>query len=57
MPQGLVRRLNDDEEGYPDYTEDAAVVMNGLQTVVAGVLVEETVEDLQDLAEGAAESE
>lgn len=57
MLEGLVRRLNT-EEGYPDYVEDTARVMTGLETVVSGALAEEIVEDLvegiaEDLEEGA----
>ena len=58
MLQGLVRRL-DAEGGHADYEEDTNVVMTGLRTVVAGVLVEEIVEeiaeDLQEIAEEVAE--
>ncbi len=54
MLQGLVRRL-DAEGGYPDYQEDTNAVMTGLRTVVTGVLVEELVEDLEELAEKALE--
>ncbi len=49
MLQGLVRRL-DAEGGYHSYEEDTNVVMAGLRTVVTGVLVEELVEDLEELA-------
>lgn len=52
MLQGLIRRL-DTEGGYPDYQEDTNVVMAGLRTMVTGVLVEEIVEDLEELAEEA----
>lgn len=56
MLEGLLRRLNS-EEGYPDYVEDTARVMTGLETVVSGALAEEIVEDLaeditEDLQEG-----
>jgi hypothetical protein len=56
MLESLVRRLNT-EEGYPDYVEDTARVMTGLETVVSGALAEEIVEDLaeeiaEDLEEG-----
>ena len=50
MLEGLVRKLNT-EEGYPDYIEDSARVIEGLQTVVSGALVEEIVEDLAEIAE------
>ena len=50
MLEGLVRKLNT-EEGYPDYIEDSARVIEGLQTVVSGVLAEEIVEDLAQIAE------
>jgi hypothetical protein len=52
MLEGLVRRLNV-EEDYPDYVEDTAVVITGLQTVVSGALAEEIAEDLEELAEDA----
>lgn len=56
MLEALLRRLNT-EEGYPDYVEDTARVMMGLETVVSGALAEEIVEELaedieEDLAEG-----
>jgi hypothetical protein len=35
MLEGLVRKLNT-EEGYPDYVEDSARIIEGLQTVVSG---------------------
>ena len=54
MLQGLVRRL-DAEGGYHSYEEDTNVVMVGLRTVVTGVLVEELVEDLEELAGEALE--
>ena len=50
MLEGLVRKLNT-EEGYPDYIEDSARVIEGLQTVVSGALAEEIVEDLAELSE------
>lgn len=50
MLQGLVRKLNT-KEGYPDYVEDSARVIEGLQTVVSGALAEEIVEDLVEIAE------
>ncbi len=50
MLEGLVRRLNT-EEGYPGYVEDSARVIEGLQTVVSGVLAEEIVEDLAEIVE------
>ncbi len=53
MLQGLVRRL-DAEGGYHSY-EDTEVVVAGLRTVVTGVLVEELVEDLEELAGEALE--
>lgn len=57
MLEGLVRKLNT-EEGYPDYVEDSARIIDGLQTVVSGALAEEIVEELvediaEDLEEGA----
>jgi hypothetical protein len=55
MLEGLVRRLNT-EEGYPDYIEDSARVIEGLQTVVSGALAEEIVEDLAEIAEETPES-
>ncbi len=55
MLEGLLRRLNT-EEGYPDYVEDTARVMTGLEAVVSGVLAEEIVEDLaEDIAEDLQE--
>lgn len=54
MLEGLLRRLNT-EEGYPDYVEDSARVIEGLQTVVSGALAEEIVEDLEEVAEGLEE--
>ncbi|MDP9477222.1 MAG: hypothetical protein M3R38_16345 [Actinomycetota bacterium] len=54
MLQGLVRRL-DAEGGYHSYEEDTDVVMAGLRIVVTGVLVEELVEDLEELAGEALE--
>jgi hypothetical protein len=54
MLEGLVRRLNT-EEGYPDYVEDSARVIEGLQTVVSGVLAEEIVEDLAEIVEEDSE--
>jgi hypothetical protein len=55
MLGGLLRRLNS-EEGYPDYVEDTARVMTGLETVVSGALAEEIVEDLaEDIAEDLQE--
>jgi hypothetical protein len=54
MLEGLVRRLNT-EEGYPDYVEDSARVIEGLQTVVSGALVEEIVEELVEIAQEDAE--
>ena len=50
MLEGLVRKLNT-EKGYPDYVEDSARVIEGLQTVVSGALAEEIVEDLVEIAE------
>jgi hypothetical protein len=50
MLEGLVRKLNT-EEGYPDYVEDSARVIEGLQTVVSGALVEEIVEELVEIAQ------
>jgi hypothetical protein len=50
MLEGLVRKLNT-KEGYPDYVEDSARVIEGLQTVVSGALAEEIVEDLVEIAE------
>ena len=47
MLEGLLRRLNT-EEGYPDYVEDSARVIEGLQTVVSGALVEEIAEELAE---------
>jgi hypothetical protein len=54
--ESLIRRLNT-EEGYPDYVENTARVMTGLETMVSGALAEEIVEDLaeeiaEDLEEG-----
>ena len=54
MLQGLVRRL-DAEGGYHSYEEDTNTVMAGLRTVVTGVLEEELVEDLQEIAEETLE--
>ena len=54
MLQGLIRRLNV-EEDYPDYVEDTALVITGLQTVVSGSLAEEIAEDLEEIAEDAIE--
>jgi hypothetical protein len=51
--EGLVRKLNA-EEDYPDYVEDTARVITGLQTVVSGSLAEEIAEDLKEIAEDAA---
>jgi hypothetical protein len=48
--EGLVRRLNA-EEDYPDYVEDTARVITGLQTIVSGSLAEEIAEDLEEIAE------
>ena len=50
MLEGLVRKLNT-KEGYPDYVEDSARVIEGLQTVVSGALAEEIVENLVEIAE------
>lgn len=50
MLEGLIRKLNT-KEGYPDYVEDSARVIEGLQTVVSGALAEEIVEDLVEIAE------
>ncbi len=50
MLEGLVRKLNT-KEGYPDYVEDSARVIEGLQTVVSGALAEEIVEELVEIAE------
>jgi len=50
MLEGLVRKLNT-KEGYPDYVEDSARVIEGLQTVVSGALAEEIVEGLVEIAE------
>jgi hypothetical protein len=49
MLEGLVRKLNT-EKGYPDYVEDSARVIEGLQTVVSGALAEEIVEGLAEIA-------
>ena len=54
MLGGLVRRLNV-EEDYPDYMEDTARVITGLQTVVSGSLAEQIAEDLEQIAEDATE--
>lgn len=51
MLEGLVRKLNTEEEGYPEYVEDTAMVMTGLETVVSGALAEEIVEDLEEIVE------
>lgn len=51
--EGLVRRLNA-EEDYPDYVEDTAQVITGLQTIVSGSLAEEIAEDLEEIAEDIA---
>ena len=51
--EGLVRRLNA-EEDYPDYVEDTARVITGLQTIVSGSLAEEIAEDLEEIAEDIA---
>jgi hypothetical protein len=51
--EGLVRRLNV-EEDYPDYMEDTARVITGLQTIVSGSLAEEIAEDLEEIAEDVA---
>jgi len=50
MLEGLIRKLNT-KEGYPDYVEDSARVIEGLQTVVSSALAEEIVEDLVEIAE------
>ena len=54
MLEGLLRRLNI-EEDYPDYMEDTARVITGLQTVVSGSLAEEIAEDLQEIAKDTTE--
>jgi hypothetical protein len=55
MLEGLLRRLTS-EEGYPDYVEDTARVMTGLETVVSGALAEEIVEDMaKEIAEDLEE--
>ncbi len=51
--EGLVRRLNVQED-YPDYVEDTARVITGLQTIVSGSLAEEIAEDLEEIAEDIA---
>jgi hypothetical protein len=51
--ESLVRRLNA-EEDYPDYVEDTARVITGLQTIVSGSLAEEIAEDLEEIAEDVA---
>lgn len=53
--EALLRRLST-EEGYPDYVEDTARVMTGLETVMSGALAEEIVEELaEDIAEDLTE--
>ncbi len=54
MLEGLLRRLNT-EEGYPDYVEDSARLIEGLQTVVSGALAEEIAEQLEEVAEDLEE--
>ncbi len=54
MLEGLIRRLRT-EEGYPEYVEDSAKIITGLQTIVSGALAEEIVEDLEEMAGDATD--
>ena len=54
MLEGLIRKLKT-EEGYPEYVEDSARIITGLQTIVSGALAEEIVEDLEEMAEDATD--
>ncbi len=54
MLEGLIRKLKT-EEDYPEYVEDSARIITGLQTVVSGALAEEIVEDLEEMAEDATD--
>jgi hypothetical protein len=54
MLEGLIRKLKT-EEGYPEYVEDSAKIITGLQTIVSGALAEEIVEDLEEMAEDATD--
>ena len=54
MLEGLIRKLKT-EEDYPEYVEDSAKIITGLQTIVSGALAEEIVEDLEEMAEDATD--
>jgi hypothetical protein len=54
MLEGLIRKLKT-EEGYPEYVEDSARIITGLQTIVSGALAEEIVEDLEEMAADATD--
>ncbi len=54
MLESLIRKLKT-EEGYPEYVEDSARIITGLQTIVSGALAEEIVEDLEEMAEDATD--
>jgi hypothetical protein len=54
MLEGLIRKLKT-EEGYPEYVEDSAKIITGLQTIVSGALAEEIVEDLEEMAKDATD--
>ena len=50
MLEGLVRKLSSIEEDYDGYEGDSDIVITGLRAIIAGALVEEIAEDLEEIA-------